>query len=223
MNKFFNMILYHQAIIDKYKREMNDIAEKINELEQESLIVQNELKLENNKLDILTYKNKIENSESLVNLLAILIFALSIVGSVVFIFDGNSFIDIIYRLLRGILTIIPIIGAYFIVYKIATILIKNHFAGLEEKNKKEIEAQRKKVEPLKEKNVFLSKERSVLVGKYRELQVNIEKEKEIILKINGVLIEELAPLLDDLIEREMNDNQNVKQAMENVSRKLKHE
>lgn len=221
MEQFFKRIIKKREKIEKYYQEIKELDSKIEELKEQQIKISDELLKERKKLIDLTEIDKKDNMETLVNLISLLIIVLSIGGSLFYISKTVMFLDMIINTIKCVIAIFFINGINLILNKIANILIKKYFIKIEEKNMLAIEQQKNKVEILLTKNSTIEKTLSSYRNKKYNILEKIQKEKNEIVNINNILIEELAPLLDDLIDKEVkNDNLELTQAINNISRKL---
>lgn len=221
MEQFFKRIIKKREKIEKYYQDIKDLDSKIEELKKQQIKISNELLKERKKLIDLTEIDKKDNMETLVNLISLLIIVLSIGGSLFYISKTVMFLDMLINTIKCVIAIFFINGTNLILNKIANILIKKYFIKIEEKNMLAIEQQKNKVNILLTKNSTIEKTLSSYRNKKYNILEKIQKEKNEIANINNILIEELAPLLDDLIDKEVkNDNLELTQAINNISRKL---
>lgn len=222
MDHFFKRIIKKQEEIEKLKQEIKELDSKIEQIKKEQTKIFNELLKENQKLTDITKKDRIDNIESLINLTSILIFILSVGGSLFYITKIELFLDMIINTIKCLIAIIFINGTNLILNRIGNFLIKKYFIKIKEKNKLAIEQQENKIKILLAKNNAIEKTLSSYRNKKYNILESIQKEKSEIAKINDILIDELAPLLDILIEEQINqENKNIKQAIDNIERKLK--
>lgn len=221
MEQFFKKIIKKREKIENYYEEIKELETKIAEVKEEQLKILNELLEERKKLTDLTQIDKKDNMETFVNLISLLIIVLSIGGSLFYISKTVMFLDMLINTIKCVIAIFFINGTNLILNKIANVLIKKYFIKIEEKNMLAIEQQKNKVDILLIKNSMIEKTLSSYRNKKYNILEKIQKEKNEIANINNILIEELAPLLDDLIDKEVkNDNLELTQAINNISRKL---
>lgn len=221
MEQFFKRIIKKREKIEKYYQEIKELDSKIEELKEQQIKISDELLKERKKLTDLKETDKKDNMETLVNLISLLIIVLSIGGSLFYISKTVMFLDMLINTIKCVIAIFFINGINLILNKIANILIKKYFIKIEEKNMLAIEQQKNKVEILLTKNSMIEKTLSSYRNKKYNILEKIQKEKNEIANINNILIEELAPLLDDLIDKDVkNDNLELTQAINNISRKL---
>lgn len=221
MEQFFKRIIKKREKIEKYYQDIKELDSKIEELKKQQIKISNELLKERKKLIDLTEIDKKDNMETLVNLISLLIIVLSIGGSLFYISKTVMFLDMLINTIKCVIAIFFINGTNLILNKIANVLIKKYFIKIEEKNMLAIEQQKNKVDILLIKNSMIEKTLSSYRNKKYNILEKIQKEKNEIANINNILIEELAPLLDDLIDKDVkNDNLELTQAINNISRKL---